>query len=246
MADKPEIQYEVRQQTNRATGGKIYVPSIIERPDSVSLEEIVEKAIDRGLIVAIKSNAAKGVADGVARQMLAEFKQGNGVKFGDYFYARLYLDGTTDGDGNLSEAKNGINVRLYKGDGFKLKLSDFKWTNVDGGNIPKLDYVISDTDGAERGLLVPDANVLVNGTALYGAADDSQKVVFTQIMGENDVGDPQVVEITNFIAKGPNLLSFAYPAALVAGRAYKVHSVRLRGGANYVSNNINASVEAGE
>ena len=243
MADKPEIQYEVRQQTNRATGGKIYVPAIIERPDSVTLEQIVERAIDRGLMVAIKPNAARSVADGVARQMLEEFRQGNGVKFGDYFYARLYLDGTTDGDGTLTPDRNGINVRLYKGDGFKLSLGDYSWKNVDGGAIPGIDYLVSEADGAERGLLIPDANVMLCGTALCGEADDSQKVVFTQVMGDGDEGDPQVVEVADFTTKGPNLLKFAWPAALVAGRTYSVFAQRLRGGAAYQSGSVEASVK---
>ena len=52
--------------------------------------------------------------------------------------------------------------------------------------------------------------------------------------------------MTDFIAKGPNLLSFAWPAELVAGRAYKVQAQRLRGGAKYVSNNHAASVEDAE
>jgi len=246
MADKPTMTYTVRQQPNRATGGVIYVPSITDRDESVPLDEIVTRAIDRNLIAGLKTNAAKSVADGVAKQMFAELKNGNGVKFGDYFYARVYLDGTTDGNGTLVEGRNGINVRLYKGEGFKLSLKDFTWQNADGGNIPGIDYLISDIDGAVRDLLKAGAVVLLNGTALCGDADDSQAVVFTQVLEAGDEGDPQVVEVTDFIAKGPNLLSFAWPAELVAGRAYKVQAQRLRGGAKYVSNNHAASVEDAE
>ena len=246
MADKPIMIYTVRQQPNRATGGVIYVPAIVEREDSIPLDEIVRRAIDRNLIAGLKVSAAASVADGVARQMFEELKQGNGVKFGNYFYARVYLDGTTDGNGTLTQGRNGINVRLYKGEGFKLALSDFAWQNVDGGNIPGIDYLISDVYGAVRDMLKPDATVLLNGTALCGEADDSQKVVFTQVLGEGDEGDPQVVEVADFIAKGPNLLSFAWPAALVAGRTYSVQSQRLRGGATYISNSHVASVEDAE
>ena len=79
--EKPVIQYTIRPQANRASGGVINVPAIIGREDSVPLELIVDRAIDRGLIVAIKPNAAKSVADGVAKQMFEEFRNGNGVKF---------------------------------------------------------------------------------------------------------------------------------------------------------------------
>ena len=65
--DKPIIFYAVRPQVNRATGGTIYVPSIVEREEIVPLDEIVRRAIDRGLIVGIKDSAAKSIADAVAR-----------------------------------------------------------------------------------------------------------------------------------------------------------------------------------
>lgn len=246
MADKPIMTYTVRQQPNRATGGVLYVPAIINREEAVPLDEIVIRAIDRNLIAGLKPSAAKSVADGVARQMFEELKNGNGIKFGDYFYARIYLDGQTDGNGNLVEGRNGVNVRLYRGDGFKLALTDFTWQNVDGGNIPGIDYLISDVDGAVRDVLKPDADILLNGTALAGEADTAQKVVFTQVLAAGEAGDPQVVEVTDFIAKGPNLLSFAWPAALVAGRTYSVQAQRMRGGATYVSNNHVASVEDAE
>ena len=234
--------YTVRQQTNRATGSVVYVPAIVERPESVSLEEIVSKAIDRGLIVAIKPNAAKGVADGVARQMLEEFKQGNGVKFGDYFYARLYLDGTTDGNGTLVADKNGINVRLYKGDGFKLKLADFSWSNVDSGNIPAVDYAISDADGALRSMLIPGETVLLNGTNLFAEDDDSQAVEFVEVLPEGSTDTPETATVTEFIAAGPNLLSFALPNTLTAGKAFTVQAKRTRGATTFVSNKRGCSI----
>ena len=161
--EKPVIQYTIRPQANRASGGVINVPAIIGREDSVPLELIVDRAIDRGLIVAIKPNAAKSVADGVAKQMFEEFRNGNGVKFGDYFYARLYLDGTTDGSGTLVEGRNGINVRLYKGNGFKLGLKDFSWQFAEAENIAAIDYLVSDADGAQRGILMQPAQSVGNG-----------------------------------------------------------------------------------
>jgi hypothetical protein len=54
------------------------------------------------------------------------------VKFGTYFHARLYLDGTSDASGNLT-AKNGINVRFVNGNSFRLSLDQFSFSNVNGG-----------------------------------------------------------------------------------------------------------------
>ena len=202
--EKPVIQYTIRPQANRASGGVINVPAIIGREDSVPLELIVDRAIDRGLIVAIKPNAAKSVADGVAKQMFEEFRNGNGVKFGDYFYARLYLDGTTDGSGTLVEGRNGINVRLYKGNGFKLGLKDFSWQFAEAENIAAIDYLVSDADGAQRGILIPGAVVLLNGTQLMAEDDDAVKVLIRQVVEEGEAGAE--AEVAEFVSAGPNLL----------------------------------------
>ena len=83
--DKPILFYEVRVHQNRITGGPIYVPAIVDREEAVPLETIIERAIDRGLIAGIKPSAAKQIADAIAMQMYEEFRQGRGVKFGNYF-----------------------------------------------------------------------------------------------------------------------------------------------------------------
>ena len=148
--DKPILFYDVRVQTSRVTGGTLYLPAIVEREEAVPLDVIIERAIDRGLIAGIKPSAAKQIADAIAQQMYEEFRAGRGVKFGNYFYARLYLDGTSDSDGKLTSA-NGINVRFANGTGFRLTMDMFSFSNVNGGDIPGTDFLISEADGAERG-----------------------------------------------------------------------------------------------
>ena len=54
--DKPIIFYEVRPQVNRATGTTILVPAIVEREQAVPLDEIIRRAIDRGLIAGVKES----------------------------------------------------------------------------------------------------------------------------------------------------------------------------------------------
>ena len=218
--DKPILFYEVRPQTNRATGATILVPAIVEREQAVPLDEIIRRAIDRGLIAGVKETYAHQIAEAVAQQMYEEFKSGRGVKFGSYFYARLYLDGASDASGNLT-AKNGINVRFINGTSFKLERDMFTFSNINGGDIPGAEFLISDTDGAERGVLKPNAAVMLNGVNLYKADDAGTKVSFYEI--DPTTGEAAVeptAEVTTFTSRGPNMLVFAWVSELVSGKKY--------------------------
>ena len=218
--DKPILFYDVRVQTSRVTGGTLYLPAIVEREQAVPLDVIIERAIDRGLIAGIKPSAAKQIADAIAQQMYEEFRNGRGVKFGNYFYARLYLDGTSDADGKLTGA-NSINVRFVNGAGFKLTMDMFSFSNVNGGDIPGTDFLISEADGAERGILIPSENVILNGVNLWKEGDVGNKVGFYEIDSTTgEIADDPTAEVTTFQTKGPNALKFAWPSALVQGKNY--------------------------
>ena len=213
--DKPILTYDVRQQVDRTSGGIMFLPFIVDRNDSLPLEEVIVRAIRQGRIVGIKESAASAIADAIARQMYEEFKEGNGVRFGNYFYARVYLKGKTDGNGTLSADRNEIVVNLIKGDGFRLALDMFDLQYRGAAFIPSIDFLISEDDDAERGNLIPGENVLLNGTNLWAETDAATKVKFTKAV---ESGDAPTVEVTEFIARGPALLTFAYPAALGEGR----------------------------
>ena len=213
--DKPILTYDVRQQVDRTSGGTMFLPFIVDRNDSLPLEEVIVRAIRQGRIVGIKESAASAIADAIARQMYEEFKEGNGVRFGNYFYARVYLKGKTDGNGTLSADRNEIVVNLIKGDGFKLALDMFDLQYRGAAYIPSIDFLISEDDDAERGNLVAGENVLLNGTNLWAETDAATKVKFTKAV---ESGDAPSVEVTEFIARGPALLTFAWPQALVEGR----------------------------
>ena len=218
--DKPILFYEVRVHQNRITGGPIYVPAIVDREEAVPLETIIERAIDRGLIAGIKPSTAKQIADAIAMQMYEEFKQGRGVKFGNYFYARLYLDGTTDSDGKLTSA-NSVNVRFQQGTGFKLTMDQFSFSNINGGEIPGTDFLISEADGAERGILIPNENVILNGVNLWKDGDMGTKVSFYLIdQTTGEASDTAAAVVTNFLTEGPNALKFAWPSSLASGASY--------------------------
>ena len=161
--------------------------------------------------------------------MYEEFVQGRGVKFGNYFYARLYLSGTSNPDGLLSAKNNGINVRFANGAAFKLTYDMFSFSNVAGGDIPGVDFVISDVNGAQRNVLRRGANMLLNGVNLY-ATDDSTKVEFFAVDPETGAADDTpTLTVTEFVSRGPNLLTLAWDSALEAGKARTSPSRRRKG-----------------
>ena len=144
---KAKLSYTVRSTRAPGETRDTIVPVIVERLNPVELETVVENCIDRGLIAGLKPTAAHGIAEGVAAQIAREFSKGRGVQFGRCFYGRPYLSGTTDANGRLSSS-NGINVRLYKGEDFRLKLDDFSFTFDGAGDSVKVDSVYGDTTDA--------------------------------------------------------------------------------------------------
>ena len=159
---KPTITYAIRTGQNPLTRETVYFPQIVERNRTVDLTQVVENAIDRGLIAGLKTSAAEGIARGVAEELYHQFMLGNGIAFGKFFYGRLYLDGTTNEDGVLTPSRNRVNVRLIKGDDFKLSLSDFAWHNID--EVSRVTITNVQSVGSKV------ANTLKNGQAfaLYG------------------------------------------------------------------------------
>ena len=214
---KTKLAYTVRSTRAPGETRDTIVPVIVERLNPVELETVVENCIDRGLIAGLKTTAAHGIAEGVAAQIAREFSQGRGVQFGQYFYGRPYLSGTVDANGRLT-SDNRINVRLYKGEAFRLTLDDFSFTFDGAGDAVKIDSVYGDTTSAggnTYGQVVQGAPVKINGRNLY-AAGDTNKVTFAEAGG----GAP--VEVTDFATQSADLLSFAWPAGLVPGKTYAV------------------------
>ena len=211
---KTKLNYSVR--TTRAPGETrdAIVPVIVERLSPVELETVVENCIDRGLIAGLKPTAAHGIAEGVAEQLAREFSLGRGVQFGQFFYGRPYLSGKVDANGRLT-GDNKVNVRLYKGAEFKLALDDFSFTFDGAGDAVKVDFLLSDADGAVRGELVENAPLKLNGRNLY-AAGDTDRVVFAEVGGAAEV------EVAAFTAQGADLLAFAWPSGLAVGKSYRV------------------------
>ena len=242
---KPKLYYEVRQSVNRMTGQPIFWPAIIDRDQSITLEDVIKNAIDRGVIAGLKVSAAKQIADAVCQQMYEEFKGARGVKFGNYFYARLYLDGQSDDTGKLT-SENRINVRFVNGAGFKLDRSDFSFEFANSDVIPSLQFLINDADGAERDTIASDT-IMVNGNNLYAADDTATHLAFYAVDSETGAVSPTPayeVDTADFTSRGPNLLVFTPASAIAAGK-YMVRATRtLIDGKTYESGNHEITVIA--
>ena len=235
---KHQITYAVRATRAPGETTDTVVPVIIDRVQATDLARVVENCIDRGLIAGLKPTAAQGIAEGVAEQIAREFSLGRSVAFGQYFYGRPYLSGTTDANGGITAA-NGINVRLYKGNDFKLGLDDFSFTFDGSGDAPRIDSVLSDGSGV-RGEIVKGTSVKINGRFL-NAAGDTNRVVFAEADAESE---PVVVD--SFTAAGDDILSFACPDALAAGKRYAVKAERTdANGVTRTSNAKTVTVKAG-
>lgn len=243
---KPKLYYEVRQGVNQTTGQPVFWPAIIDRDQSMTLEDVVKNAIDRGVIAGLKTSAAKQIADAVCQQMYEEFKAARGVKFGNYFYARLYLDGQSDDTGRLTD-RNHINVRFVNGAGFKLDRSDFSFEFANSDVIPSLQFLINDADGAERDQIAFADAVMVNGSNLYAADDTDTRLAFYAVDPETGAVSPTPayeVNAADFTSRGPNLLVFQ-PGGGIAAGAYAVRATRtLIDGKTYESGNKTVTVIA--
>jgi hypothetical protein len=214
---KAKLTYAVRETLAPGETNSTLVPVIIDRAQPVDLATIIENCIDRNLILGAKGTAAQGIAEGIAEQIYKEFTKGNGVAFGSYFYGRLYLNGTTTANGTLSD-ENKVNVRLMKGDAFKLTLSDFSLSFDGNATAPKINFVANFGDGGNntRGEVVNGAKVAVNGSNLFSAGD-TDVVEFTEVGAES----PTVVSVSAFDSVSTDQLTFSCPA-LTSGKSYDV------------------------
>jgi hypothetical protein len=236
---KPKLYYEVRQTVSPTTGQPIFWPAIIDRDQSITLEDVIKNAIDRGVIAGLKVSAAKQIADAVCQQMYEEFKGARGVKFGNYFYARLYLDGQSDDTGKLTK-DNHVNVRFVNGAGFKLDRSDFTFEFANSDVIPSIQFLINDGDDAERDVIAADQAIMVNGNNFYAEDDTATHLAFYAVNAQTGAVSPTPaceINTDDFTSRGPNLLVFNLQDPIATGK-YMVRTTRtLIDGKTYESGN---------
>ncbi len=199
---KPVINYINRVQYDRINNKRIFVPTIVDRGAPAPLEAVIESAIDRGLVVGVKANAARAIAEGIAEELYHMFCLGRGIQFGQYFYGQLFLGGTSDSADAQIGPDNQINVRLYKGNGFKLRTEDFAWHLVGSENFPRVDFVLANDEGAVRGEIRRHSSIAINGDNLAEA---------TCALSWKD-GEEVRTAAATISARGANLLVIDWPA----------------------------------
>ena len=163
IMEKAKLKYEVRSQKDPQDETKtLFVPAIVERNDPLSLAQVVYSAIDTGRIAGLKTNAAKGIAEGICDQIYQELLKGNSIAFAKYFYISLFLSGTVADAAAALTSSNQVNVRLRQGNDFRVALADFSWSNIANDKSAKLEYIVSasgvrgeiETGGAAKSGLV--------------------------------------------------------------------------------------------
>lgn len=214
---KPIINYKAVAQLNSVSHKTLYRPTVVDRGEPVTLEVILQRAHDRGYLPGLKPEGAAGVASGICQQMVAEFRNGNSIKFGDYFRGALYLSGQCGADGKLGP-DNEINVRLIKGKGFGLDTANYDFQNVESENVPKLEFVISDYPGALRNKPVVGQLLFVNGEKLTGEGTETAVELWATDATGAITGDEPAWDTDTFSIKGPNLLGCTLPNNIEPGR----------------------------
>ena len=214
---KPIIRYKPVAMEDRVNHKTIFVPTIVNRDQMIGLDDIIIRAIDHGRIVGVKAEAASGLANGIASQMYSEFCDGNGIKFGNYFYGQLHLKGTTTEDGRLTD-ENELHVTLYKGKGFALDRDMFQFQNVEAADVPSLDFAMSFSDTASRNKLTLSDDVMLYGSKMTG--DDT--ITSVKFWPCNEAGEPQgdptVLTQGDLSVCGPALIRLGMPGTAVVGK----------------------------
>ena len=204
---KPHAQKDPQDETKM-----IYVPTIVDRQQVYDLTDIAYQAIDTGRIPGLKTSAAESIGRGLLEQIGVILQNGSGVKFGEFFRASFYLDGTVRSmDANLTAA-NALNVRIQSGNGLKLDRNDFTFRNVlETGDEPVIDDVFSDVAGAVSGQVKKNSPIVAYGSFLKMAAGDSAQITWVESDGETQTEHSLTVNPT---LNSDVMLKFAWPEVL--------------------------------
>lgn len=237
IMEKAKLKYEVRSQKDPQDETKtLFVPAIVERNDPLSLAQVVYSAIDTGRIAGLKTNAAKGIAEGICDQIYQELLKGNSIAFAKYFYISLFLSGTVADAAAALTSSNQVNVRLRQGNDFRVALADFSWSNIANDKSAKLEYIVSAS--GVRGEIEKGGVISLEGSG-FGSTSEGVSVAFVYGDGTEVAG-----EVTGI---GPNRITVAFPAALAEvanGTEITATVTKTIDGTAYVSNAKTATLVA--
>ena len=231
--EKVKLRYDIREQKLPNSEEVSYYPEIKDRDDAIGLATVIAHAIDTGRIAGLKVSAVESLAAGICDQMYQEFLEGEGVKFGDYFTARLYLSGSVAdrsarviGNDNVK-----LNVRLAQGTAFRVSKDDFAWASVNDASTPYLESIMSST--GRKGEIAKNNPFDIEGRN-FGEVRSAIKAKATWTID----GETQSVDFT-VTGVGENRVSCGFPqemAQLPVGTELKITVYKTVDGTDYASN----------
>ena len=206
--EKAKLRYDIVERQIPNTDRTALYPEIKDRDDPVTLAQVIAHAIDTGRIAGLKTSAVESLAAGICDQMYQEFLEGDAVKFGDYFTAKLFLAGSVEDKSSRVPGNDRVklNVRLAQGPAFRVSKDDYAWTSASDDNAPYIDNVMSAT--GTRGEIAKNNPFDVEGRN-FGTL---RSAIAVKAYYEAE-GATQTVDIT-VTGVGENRISCGFPAAL--------------------------------
>jgi len=231
--EKAKLRYDIREQKLPNSEEVAYYPVIQDRDEPVTLAQVINHAIDTGRIAGLKVSAVESLAAGICDQMYQEFLEGDAVKFGDYFTAKLYLAGSVEDKSSRVTGNDNVklNVRLAQGTAFRVSKDDYTWTSASDENAPYIDDVMSAT--GKRGEIAKNNPFDVEGRN-FGTV---RSVIAVKAYYEVE-GTQHTVDIT-VTGVGENRVSCGFPqemAQVAVGTELKIIVTKTVDGVEYTTN----------
>ena len=231
--EKAKLRYDIREQKLPNSEEVAYVPVIQDRDEPVTLAQVINHAIDTGRIAGLKTSAVESLAAGICDQMYQEFLEGDAVKFGDYFTAKLYLAGAVESKSArvTGNDKVKLNVRLAQGTAFRVSKDDYSWTSVNDANAPYIDDIMSAT--GTKGEIAKNNPFDIIGRNFGTARSAIQVEAKYTVDGVEETASCTVTGV------GENQVSCGFPqqmATLAVGTELRITVTKTVDGVEYTSN----------
>lgn len=216
---KPVLRYDVRNATPPGTEEQTFYPAIVSTLPVDTMNDIVEQMESAGRIPGLRAVAVKGLLDpAIMDQMYNCLMMGYSINFGA-FTIRLYLEGTTNPSGTLSEEENTISAEFILNEGYKVELDDYTLELAENdGTKPYIQHVVN--KGAahvEKNVIGIEGTVSIYGKYLVAPQDSTTHVYFTN----RATGLTSEVISLNFANNDE--INFNRPTAIIAGGEYDVY-----------------------
>jgi len=202
--NKPMLKYRVVSGRNPKTGGVLLRPSIVDR-ETYYMDQLVEYALNAGYVRG-QFHDMRGALNGFVEAMQQLGKAGKAVNLGNWLRIHAELTGTVGETRQLNEA-NELHVAITALTDLKAKVSDFSWTNIEGGAVIKVESLSS--PNGNKGEIIKTKSIVATGKNLAFNAAWGDKVFVDWMEGET----AKSAELTPS-EQSETYLRFDWPTAL--------------------------------